>query len=53
MPKNHAALMVEEWGLGFKDAVGDERLAMLDRSRVKVWLEQMEEAFAGVGSWLP
>jgi hypothetical protein len=53
MPKNHAARMVEGWGLGFAAAVGDDRLAMLDRSRVKVWLEQMEEAFECVKSWLP
>jgi hypothetical protein len=61
MPRLHAAKAVEDRRIPFGTARDGKMpsgrkgapLSMFDQSRVRHWLQQMEEAFAPVASWLP
>lgn len=53
MPKLWAAKAVEDRRLQFRAAVASPDLYIFDRSRVHHWLEQMDEAFAPIATWLP
>lgn len=54
MPRLWAARAVEDRGISFHVATEAESgIALFDRSRVFHWLNQMDQAFAPIGSWLP
>lgn len=56
MPRLFAAAAVENRRASFsaaRDGKTEVRLNMFDRTRVKAWLEVMEQRFSGVTSWMP
>jgi hypothetical protein len=56
MPKLNAANAVESRTAGFyaaRDNAVDPPVGLLDRTRIRAWLDQMERRFAGVASWIP
>ena len=56
MPRLQAASAVELRRSSFsaaRDGLTKPPLGIFDRTRVKVWLEQMDVQFAGVRSWMP
>jgi hypothetical protein len=56
MPRLFAADAIESRHARFFDA-RDNKVAppigTLDRSRIKAWLDKMDQRFAGIGSWIP
>jgi hypothetical protein len=56
MPRLFAADAIESRHARFFDA-RDSRvtppIGTLDRSRIKAWLDKMDQRFAGIGSWIP
>lgn len=56
MPRLHAAEAIEARRCGFRegrDGQSTPPLGLFDRSRVRHWLNAMDQRFAGVRSWMP
>ncbi len=56
MPRLFAADAIESRRARFFDARDDKvtpPIGTLDRTRIKAWLEKMDQRFAGIGSWIP
>jgi hypothetical protein len=57
MPRHYAAKQIEDRLIGFRAAAVGEgsrpALALFDKVRASQWLQDMDEAFAPIASWLP
>jgi hypothetical protein len=56
MPRLFAADAIESRRVSFFDARDDKAMppiGTLDRTRIKAWLDQMDQRFAGIASWIP
>jgi hypothetical protein len=56
MPRLFAADAIESRRASFFDARDNKAappISTLDRTRIKAWLEQMDQRFAGISSWIP
>jgi hypothetical protein len=56
MPRLFAADAIESRRASFFDARDNKAmppLGTLDRTRIKAWLDQMDQRFAGIASWIP
>jgi hypothetical protein len=56
MPKLHAADAVESRTAGFfdtRDNKVEPPVGLIDRTRIRAWLDKMDLRFSGISSWIP